>query len=336
MITKRVISIVTLLVAMASSVAWAQAPTLEARVEQDSIGIGDRFTYSIIVDKDLVQEVQFPDMKTDEGAPLELVETLPVDTLSQEGRRVQVRRRYIFTTFEEGRHNLGVASILYRDKNLVDTLHSSDSVMLDVMTFLIDSTSHSIFDLKEQRTLAFKFDEVKGYTKWTILALVILAALIYLLSRYAASRGKKITDLFKPTPPPPPHIEAIKALEELHNQKLWQNEKYKEYYSTLTNIMRHYIARRFDVAAMEMTSEKIIAAMKKIDEVPSKSRIDLTSLLRDADLVKFAKATPDSEENEGYYLKAYYFVEETKIQEEIDASAEEELYDVSGGQQNNK
>ena len=42
----------------------------------------------------------------------------------------------------------------------------------------------------------------------------------------------------------------------------------------------------------------------------------LTAILRDADLVKFAKATPPAEENEADYLKAYYFVEETKPVEE--------------------
>ena len=49
--------------------------------------------------------------------------------------------------------------------------------------------------------------------------------------------------------------------------------------------------------------------------------MDLTAILRVADLVKFAKAAPDAEENEACYLKAYYFVEETKLVEE-DAPAE--------------
>ena len=44
--------------------------------------------------------------------------------------------------------------------------------------------------------------------------------------------------------------------------------------------------------------------------------MDLTAILRDGDLVKFAKATPPAEENEADYLKAYYFVEETKLVEE--------------------
>ncbi|MFR9503579.1 MAG: hypothetical protein SNH73_03915 [Rikenellaceae bacterium] len=333
--TKRVITALLTLCGVATvTLATAQRPTVEARIEQDSVGIGDRFTYSIIVDRDMVQVVEFPEFEFNESDPIELVEILPIDTLSQEGRRIKLRRQYILTTFEEGRHNLGVASVLYLDKNIADTLHSADSIMLDVATFQIDSTSQSIFDLKRQRAMPFKFQEVKGYAKWGLIILVVLAVVIYLLSRYLEKRGKKITDLFKPTPPLPPHIEAIKALEELRNQKLWQNSKYKEYYSSLTHILRHYIARRYSIAAMEMTSEEIIEAMKGIEDLPSKSSMDLSSLLRDADLVKFAKATPEGEENEEYYHKAYYFVEETKIQEESDPNAEEELFDVKGGQNN--
>ncbi len=314
--------------------AWAQRPTIEARIEQDSVGIGDRFTYSIIVERDLVQVVEFPEFSSNEGDPIEFVESLPIDTLEQDGRRLKLRKRYTLTTFEDGELNLGVAQALYLDKNIVDTL-KSDSIRMVVHTFLIDSTSQSIYDLKGQRAMPFRFVEVKGYLKWTLLALILLAVIIYFLNRALAARGKRLRDIFKPTPPLPPHTEAIKALEELHNQKLWQNEKFKEYYSSLSDILRHYIVRRFDVAAMEMTSEEIISAMKSV-ELSKKSSMDLTALLRDADLVKFAKATPEGEDNEAHYLRAYYFVEETKIQEEVDPNAEEELFDVNGGQINKK
>ncbi|MFR9513069.1 MAG: hypothetical protein SNF69_05475 [Rikenellaceae bacterium] len=332
---KRVTSALLALCAVSTiASAWAQTPTVEARIEQDSVGIGDRFTYSIIVERDQVQVVEFPEFSTKDGDMVEFIEASPIDTLEQDGRRLKLRRQYTLTTFEDGEINLGVAKVLYLDKNIADTLYSKDSLRLVVNTFHIDSTSQSIYDLKAQRAMPFKFDEVKGYAKWTILALIILAVIIYFISRALAARGKRLRDIFKATPPPPPHIEAIKALEELHNQKLWQNEKYKEYYSMLSNILRHYIARRYGVAAMEMTSEEIIVAMKSV-ELPSKSSMDLTSLLREADLVKFAKATPEGEENEAHYLRAYYFIEETKIQEEIDPNAEEELFDVNGGGQTN-
>ncbi len=308
-----------LLLALASiaiySSASASRPTIEASLEPDSVGIGDRFTYSITVDSDIAQVIGFPEFSTKDGDPVELVESMPVDTIEQDGRRLRLRKSFKLTSFDEGFINLGRAEVLYLDKNITDTLRTKDSLIVAVHTFQIDSTSQAIFDLKPQRDMPFKFAEIKQYTLWGALAILLIAIAAYFVHRALKQRGKRFVDLFKPTPPPPPHIEAIKALELLHNQKLWQNSKFKEYYSSLTNIARHYIARRFEVAAMEMTSEEIIEAMRTVD-LPTKSRIDLTSLLREADLVKFAKATPESAENEENYLRVYYFVEETKIQEE--------------------
>ena len=62
---------------------------------------------------------------------------------------------------------------------------------------------------------------------------------------------------------------------------------------------------------MEMTSDEIIEAVRGID-VPRKNAMDLTEILREADLVKFAKATPAAEENEAAYRAVWDFVEQTK------------------------
>ena len=117
--------------------------------------------------------------------------------------------------------------MLYADKNILDTLRSTDSVYLEVATFQIDSTSQSIYDLKAQKNLPFRFREVSGYVKWGVFFLLMLLAASYALKRYLASRGKGFGDLFKPAPPLPPHVAAIQALEALHNQKLWQNNRHK-------------------------------------------------------------------------------------------------------------
>lgn len=305
---------------LAAATASAQTPTVEARIVPDSIGIGDTFTLEIDVERDQVQVTEFPLYENDDK--LEVVQSLPVDTLSREGRRLRLRKRYVMQAFSEGRYNLGRPGVLYADKNIVDTLWARDSLYLEVATFQIDSTSQSIYDVKPQWNLPFRFGEVSGYAQWGALALVLLLAAAYALKRYLESRGKRLGDLFRPSPPQPPHVVAIKALEALHHQKLWQNNKHKQYYSALTDILRTYVAARWGFGAMEMTSDEIIEAMRA-EELPDKARMDLTAILRDADLVKFAKATPEAEQNEADYLKAYYFVEETKPVEE-EAPAEEE------------
>jgi hypothetical protein len=52
--------------------------------------------------------------------------------------------------------------------------------------------------------------------------------------------------------------------------------------------------------------------------------MDLTEILRSADLVKFAKALPEAEENEAAYEAAWQFVEQTKPVEEIPDEEDEE------------
>lgn len=311
-----------LLAVLTAAGAAAQTPTVTARVEPDSILIGDRFDYIIEVEKDLVQVVEFPEFHN-AGKGVELVCEQPVDTLERDGRRLRLRKRYTMAAFEEGNYAMGRAQVLYADKNIVDTLSSRDSIYLQVATFQIDSTSQSIYDLKAQKTLPFRFGEISGYVKWGILALIMLLVAAYLLRRILARYGKGLGDIFRPAPPQPAHVVAIKALETLHNQKLWQNNKHKQYYSALTDILRTYIAERWQVGAMEMTSDEIIEAMRGV-ELPQKAAMDLTAILRDADLVKFAKDTPEGEQNQADYLKAYYFVEETKPVEQTEEDAEEE------------
>ena len=307
-----------IVLALVATATWARAqdrPRITARVEPDSIGIGDRFDLVIEVEKDLVQVVEFPLFEPAAESGLEIVELPPVDTLLREGRRLKIAKRYRLAAFEEGRFNLGPARALYADKNIVDTLATDDSLRLEVGTFLIDSTSHAIFDLKGQKNLPFRFAEIRGYVVRGLLALLLLAAALWGLRHWLAGRGKRLGDLFRPAPPLPPHVAAIRALEALHHQKLWQNNRHKLYYSGLTDILRTYIAARWEIGAMEMTSDEILAAMRDV-ELPAKARTDLQAILRDADLVKFAKATPEAEENEADYLKCYYFVEETKLVEE--------------------
>ena len=304
---KRLFAIALLLLAGATAAAQ-QTPRVTAHVEPDSIAIGDRFDYVIDVEKDLVQVVEFPEFEDPKGQ-IELVESLPVDTLERDGRHLKLRKRYRLAAFDEGHYNLGTAHVLYADKNILDTLSSRDSIYLKVGTFEIDSTSQSIYDVKDLHNLPFRLGEIRTYLIWGAAALLLLAAAAWGLMRWLRSRGKRIGDLFRPAPPLPPHVAAIQALEALHNQKLWQNNRHKQYYSGITDILRTYIAARWEIGAMEMTSDEIIAAMQPV-ELPDKARMDLTAILRVADLVKFAKAAPEAEENEACYLKAYYFVEE--------------------------
>ncbi len=291
-----------------------QPPTMSAQFVPDSVGIGDHATLTIEVDQDMMQIVAFPEFDFGEDETMEFVSEPTLDTVSKDGRRIKLRREYTLRSFEAGRYNLGRASILYADKNVTDTLYTLDSLTLTVGTFLIDSTSHAIFDIKPVRDLPFKFKEISGYATWGVIGLILLVLIIIVVLKVMAHYGRSVFGLFKPAPPIPPHVAAIKALDTLRKQQLWQHGEYKGYYSQLTDILRTYISGRYGVAAMEMTTAEIITASKEL-ELPKRCEMELQELLRDADLVKFAKAEVEASKNEGYFESVRLFVNLTKIEE---------------------
>lgn len=270
----------------------------------------------------MMQIVAFPEFEFGEGDELEYVSVPKLDTISKDGRRVKLRREYVLRSFEEGIYNIGKVSVLYVDKNVTDTLFTNDSLRLFVNTYLIDSTSHAIFDIKPVRDLPFKFKEISGYATWGVIGLILLVLIIITVLKIMAYYGRSVFGLFKPALPVPPHVAAIRALEDLRSEHLWQSGEYKGYYSRLTDILRTYISGRYGVAAMEMTSAEIIAASKEL-ELPKRCEMEMQELLRDADLVKFAKAEIGASKNEGYFESVRIFVNLTKIEEEEETPTEE-------------
>ncbi len=299
------------------------APTMSARFEPDSVGIGDRTRLIIDVEQDVMQLVAFPDFDFEENSSIELMAEPRLDTVEIAGRRVKLRREYLLTAFDEGYYNMGRVAILYADKSVTDTLRSADSLLLQVGTFLIDSTSHTVFDLKPLRATPFVFREVSGYVGWGALAVVLLLLLAYLFFRLMAHFGRPVMGLFKPAPPVAPHVEAFAALAELRAERLWQEGEYKGYYSRLSDIIRTYISRRYGVSAMEMISDEIMTAVREL-EIPTQCEMELREFLRDADLVKFAKAEFEASLNERYFESARLFVDMTKIVEEEQVAEEVE------------
>jgi hypothetical protein len=95
----------------------------------------------------------------------------------------------------------------------------------------------------------------------------------------------------------PLHERTLNALEAVRAKQLWQQGQVKQYHSEITDILRDYIERRYGVAAMERTTDELLAALKG-SAMEGGERDRLGNLLRLADLVKFAKYTAVPAENE--------------------------------------
>ena len=267
----------------------------------------------------------------------EFLDEAQLDTIAADGRRLHLRKRYTLAAMETGALPM-LPAILYFDKNRdkPDTLYSRDTLRLNVLSYTeldttlflkADPTSQQGFGVDSQKAeallkdegvytvknLPFKFAEVRDYTIYAIIGLVVVALVIWLAYMLGIKRIDMIT-VVPPKPKLPPHIVAIKALEELKNRKLWQNNKHKLYYSSITSILKVYIEDRWALSVLDKTSNEVIAELRDVD-MPRDSRSDLIAILQSADLVKFAKVIPDAEECEATFTRAYYFVENTKQKE---------------------
>ncbi len=266
----------------------------------------------------------------------ECIEEYPIDTVEVSGRHLHLRKRYLLAAMETGRLPMRPAIIYFeRNEEQPDTIYTRDTLYLNVARFAqldttlflkADPTSEQGFGvdkelameylddegLYEQKHLPFVFAEIRDYAIYGALIAIVLALVLWLVftlvQRYRARRAA----FERPAPKLPPHVVANKALVELSHRKLWQNGKFKQYYTALASILRVYISERWSIGALEMTTDEIISALLDVD-MPVASRSDLVAVLRTADMVKFAKAEPDAEENEAAYTRAYYFVENTKL-----------------------
>ncbi|MFM8916939.1 MAG: hypothetical protein ACKOGP_04255, partial [Bacteroidota bacterium] len=109
-------------------------------------------------------------------------------------------------------------------------------------------------------------------------------------------------------PSVPCHEKALMALDELNKKQLWQNGQYRQYHTELTDILRSYISDRWEVGALEMTTDEILV----LTFIPSNEVDGIGYVLRLADMVKFAKGVPHGDENIRCMDVTRRFIQENK------------------------
>lgn len=289
--------------------AVAQNAKISTKLTADTVMIGDQVQLQVEIEKDVAAQVGLPEFKDNKIAEkLEIVGLPTIDTISKNGRSHKIQINYTITSFDAGSYALqGFPIVLQNANGTTDTLEAYTVNYLTVKTFDIDTTKQEIFDIKEPIHTPLVFAEIKDYVMWGAVAAVILAVILYFVIKWLKNRKQAIAN----RPKEPAHIVAIKALEALKHRKMWQSGNVKEYYSVLSDILRQYLEDRYQIGALEMTSDEILNAIKEINNAKQIDNIKEFAML--SDLAKFAKWTPMSDENEAAWETIFNYVEQTKI-----------------------
>lgn len=248
-------------------------------VDTTQIKIGEEIQYTIQVMADTTDLVLFPEGQS--FSPLEMIESYKVDTTFEQ-TKYKLIKKYWLTQFDSGSYTIPRQRVVINNKP-----YDTDSVLVEVADVLVDTTKQKMYNIKpalEVKRPPFNFQNV---LYWIIPLLILLGIGMYIFFRRKKKKEETEQQL-------PPYEEAIVALKLLDESHLLIEEKSKEYYSSLTEIIKRYLHREVDDTALESTSEELIVRLKLHKdaghfEFDSGTIKKLDKILKRADLIKFAK-----------------------------------------------
>ena len=291
-------------------IAMILALIVSATLDSTTLFIGDQTDLHLRATCAVGEQVTMPVLDKELISGVEIVDRTIIDTLSLKDGRVQYDQYLTLTSFEDSLFYIAPLPFVSGD----DTVWSESLTLNVVQPFEMDTTDMAITDIKGVYKAPIWW---WGIFRWVLLALLLAGVGVagYYLITYLQSRKREEEGNEVVTEPLRPAEEvALEKLDAIKEKKIWQQGQVKEYHTQLTDVVREYIARRFEVSSVEQTSDETLRDIRPLLNERKDLYDQLRKMLTLADLVKFAKwsATPD--ENELSLRNAYTFVRETTIQ----------------------
>ena len=288
------------------------ALVVSAAIDSTTLFIGDQTDLHLRATCEVGELVQLPVIDEQLIPGIEVVDRTIIDTTTLNDGRVQYNQYLTLTSFEDSLFYIEPLPFVSGD----DTVWSESLMLNVVQPFELDSADMAITDIKGIYRAPIWW---WGFLRWVLLALGVAGIGVggYYLITYLQSRmGKREEDAVAAEPLRPAEEVALEKLDIIREQKIWQTGQVKEYHTQLTDVVREYIDRRFEVSSAEQTSDETLRAMRPLLSDKKDLYEQLRKMLTLADLVKFAKWTTTPDENEMSLRSAYAFVKETTPVEE--------------------
>ncbi|MDR1161304.1 MAG: hypothetical protein LBK45_03100 [Tannerellaceae bacterium] len=288
-----------------SDKVFAQRTLIDVQIDSAAILIGEQTILHLTVttDKDKNVQVVIPGDTLMRG--VEVLTFSKPDSSVIENNRLLIKQDILITSFDSALYLLPPLKVI----DGLDTVYSNQ-VALKVSTLPVDTDNpEDFFDIKEIWKPPFVLADYYPWIFGVLVALFLICVVGYIIQRMR--NQKPLTPFRREAPKLPPHEQAIMELNRIKQRKLWQQGRNKEYYTSITEILRHYIVARFGINAMEMTSGEILDIIKRNSDATSVYE-NLKQILQLADFVKFAKWNPLPDENDLTLMNAYLFVNQTR------------------------
>ena len=289
--------------------SYSQAITVLAALDSSIMKIGEQRKIALEVKQPHSAVVYFPTINGNDtlAQGIEILKITPPDTLKS-NNALTIKQEYFITSFDTGRYVL--PPFVFKSKT---QSYTTEQLYLDVITYDEDLTNAKLTGMAENYDPPFNWVRFLLYLS-IVLGILGLGALIYYIYKVVQEMKNNQIEEEIVVDNRLPHEIALEELEKIKSDKLWQKGEVKVYYTVLTDTLRDYFTRRFNIPAMEMTSSEIIRSLKyEHDAVDAIERV--REIFDISDMVKFAKMEPSQEDNEISIVNAFFIVNKTKKEE---------------------
>ncbi len=233
---------------------------------------------------------------------------MEVSPLTQGKNRVRETFILILTAFQLGDLKIPPLSIHYRDATGQEGQLSTPVVDVKVV-----SVGKKPTDKEDIRPIKGPVSFDLSFMRTWILGILAALLSIFLVTKIILRRRQAVAD---PESLKPPHERVLLEIERLQKKGLLQEQKVKEFYSELSDILRRYLEQGFQMEALERTTYEIALELKEKNfERAAVEKIK--GVLQNADLVKFAKFVPPPRLADELVRAVCEVVDLTKPKEEV-------------------
>ncbi len=283
--------------------------TVTLQTDKQEITIADRLNLTVTVTADEDYDVELPGF----GEKLEQFGIVDYHTSQPKltaDKRSEISRSYVLEPFLSGDYTIPPMTVKFWKKGAKDT--DSHDIEIEEITIHVASIlpenmeKMTLHDIKPPVALP------TSYRVWIWSGSLAGAVLCIGLAAFVLIKRRRKSDEAIQRAIPA-HEAAFGELEALIAENLIEQGQVKHFYQRISDILRRYIERRFNINAPEQTTEEFLASIKARPDFPETYHALMKNFLTHCDLVKFAEHQPTTENIQQIFDSCKNFVIGTRL-----------------------
>ena len=275
--------------------SFSQNLSIQGKLNRSEIKTGEQAVIDLTIRTNNLPQTQFYlKEEAQKEAPYTVIALVPVDTVDISSRIKEISAKLVLTSFDSTL--ITIPPIVA--KTPTDSAETAP-MGLKVIQPEVDSKHPSNFkDIKAPWDVSLSLKDwliliLSSWIFWVVIAILVGFYIAYRVFNYYQNKKANSTPQIQVR-----ELSLIEkteaALLQLEQQQLIEQELFKEFYSELITIFKSYLNESYGWTTTEMTSNELMKQMTSV-ELSSSEQEMLRLVLTEADLSKFAKYTPSSD-----------------------------------------